>query len=550
MSNKNFIINIIDKDSDSQTIHTRFPPEPNGYLHIGHAKSIYLNFEIAEKYNNATCNLRFDDTNPSTEQQEFVDQIILDIEWLGYSISNRTMFASDYFEQMYKYALQLIKQGLAYVDDQSASDVRKTRGTLTSSGVESRFRNRSIDENLDLFQKMKDGLYKDGEKVLRAKIDMSSPNLNLRDPVMYRIMHADHHRTKDAWCIYPMYDWAHGIEDSIEGISHSLCSLEFEDHRPLYDWFLNQLKIHHPKQIEFGRLNLTHTLMSKRKLAKLVYDKVVDGWDDPRMPTISGLRRRGYTPDSIKAFLNDIGVTKHDGFIDYSLLEFFVREDLNKISLRVMGVLDPLEIEIVNYPEGESEWLTAENNPEDKSQGERKIPFSKHLYIERSDFMEDAPKKYFRLSLNNEVRLKHAYYIVCKKVIKYKNGQIAKLLCEYDPSTKGGWSNDGRKVKGTLHWVSKADAIDANINLYDHLFEIENPDSSEGDFLDHISTNSRKTISNCKLEPSLKAAQLDQKFQFIRLGYFCLDSKNNKGLTFNRTISLRDSWAKKNKGSK
>ena len=550
MPNKNFIINIIDKDSEDQTIHTRFPPEPNGYLHIGHAKSIYLNFEIAEKYNRSTCNLRFDDTNPTTEQQEFVDQIIVDVEWLGYSLSGRILFASDYFMQMYEYALQLIKQGVAYVDDQSADDVRRTRGTLTSPGVESKFRNRSIDENLDIFEKMKNGHYKNGEKVLRAKIDMSSPNLNLRDPVMYRILHASHHRTKDDWCIYPMYDWAHGIEDSIENISHSLCSLEFEDHRPLYDWFLNQLQIHHPKQIEFGRLNLTHTLMSKRKLAKLVKDKVVDGWDDPRMPTISGLRRRGYTPQAIKAFLNDIGVTKHDGFIDYSLLEFFVREDLNKIALRVMGVLDPLEIEIVNYPEDKSELLLADNNPEDKSKGTREIPFSKYLYIEKSDFMEDAPKKYFRLTLNNEVRLKHAYYITCKEVVKDSKGSITKLLCEYDPSTRGGWSNDGRKVKGTLHWVSKADAIDADINIYEHLFDNESPDSIDGDFIDSISKISKRTISNCKLEPSLRSAEIEQKFQFIRLGYFCLDSQTNQNLTFNRTISLRDSWAKKHKGSK
>jgi len=550
MANKNFIINLIDKDSKNEIIHTRFPPEPNGYLHIGHAKSIYLNFEIAEKYNQATCNLRFDDTNPITEQQEFVDQIIVDVEWLGYPLSDRILFASDYFMKMYEYAVQLIKQGVAYVDDQSADDIRKTRGTLTSPGVESKYRNRSIDENLNIFEKMKNGNYKNGEKVLRAKIDMSSPNLNLRDPVMYRILHASHHRTKDDWCIYPMYDWAHGIEDSIENISHSLCSLEFEDHRPLYDWFLNQLQIHHPKQIEFGRLNLTHTLMSKRKLAKLVNDKVVDGWDDPRMPTISGLRRRGYTPQAIKAFLNDIGITKQDGFIDYSLLEFFVREDLNKIALRVMGVLDPLEIEIVNYPEKKSELLLAENNPEDKSKGTREIPFSKYLYIEKSDFMEDAPKKYFRLTLNNEVRLKHAYYITCKEVVKDSKGEIIKLLCEYDPSTRGGWSNDGRKVKGTLHWVSKADAINANINIYEHLFDSEHPDSIDSNFIDSISKNSKRTISNCKLEPSLRSAEIDQKFQFIRLGYFCLDSKNNKSLTFNRTISLRDSWAKKHKRSK
>ena len=482
----NFIRDIIDSDirleKNDNRVHTRFPPEPNGYLHIGHAKSICLNFGIAESYPNGKCNLRFDDTNPLKEEEEYVDSIIEDVQWLGFNVKNRIFFASDYFDQFYDYAVQLVIGNLAYVDDQLSEEIKNTRGTLKDPGVNSPYRNRSVEENLDLFQKMKDGLFKDGEKVLRAKIDMSHPNLNMRDPIMYRILHINHHRTDNKWCIYPMYDWAHGLEDSLEKITHSICTLEFQDHRLLYDWFLNQLDIYHPQQIEFARLNLNYTIMSKRKLKRLVDEKYVSSWDDPRMPTISGLRRRGYTPEAIKLFANHIGVVKRDSIIDIALLDYFLREDLNKKAQRVMVVLDPIKLVITNYPDSQVEEIDADNNPENALGETRKIPFSKEIYIERSDFMENPPKKYFRLSVGSEVRLKHAYYVICTNFIKDDNGIITEVHCTYDPKTRGGWSDDGRKVRGTLHWVSVNHALDAEIRLYDKLFNVENPESQETDF--------------------------------------------------------------------
>jgi len=549
--NTNFIRDIIDSDLEAgkneKRVHTRFPPEPNGYLHIGHAKSICLNFGIARDYRGGKCNLRFDDTNPSREDVEYVESIIEDVKWLGFDFEDRLYFASDYFQKLFNYALQLVEDGRAYVDDQGADEIRESRGTLKEPGRESPYRNRNAEENMDLFQRMKTGEFGDGEKVLRAKIDMTHPNLNMRDPIIYRILHASHHRTGDDWCIYPMYDWAHGLEDSIEKITHSICTLEFEDHRPLYDWFLKQLGVYHPQQIEFARLNLNYTVMSKRKLKRLVDDNHVSGWDDPRMPTISGFRRRGYTPKSIQNFADRIGVAKRDGVVDIALLEHFLREDLNKRAYRVMGVLDPLKLVITNYPKDQVEELDAENNPEDKSAGSRKVLLSRELYIERSDFMEDPPKKFFRLGPDREVRLKHAYYITCTDFIRDDIGKITEVHCTYDPATKGGWSDDGRKVRGTLHWISAPHAIDAEVRLYDHLFSIENPEAGGDDFIQHLNPESLTILKNCKLEPGLKNAKFGTWYQFLRLGYFCLDMESTSDSpVFNRATGLRDSWAKKN----
>ena len=547
----NFITKIIDDDNHTkkwgERVHTRFPPEPNGYLHIGHAKSICLNFGIAQKYG-GQCNLRFDDTNPLKEEDEYVKSIIDDVKWLGFHWEDEPLYASNYFEQMFDYALELINQGNAYVCDLKSEEVKDQRGTLKNPGIESPFRNRSISENLELFKKMRAGEFLDGEKTLRAKIDMQHANLNMRDPVMYRILHAKHHRTGNKWCIYPMYDWAHGLEDSIEKITHSICTLEFEDHRPLYDWYLNSLKVYHPQQIEFARLNLNYTIMSKRKLKRLVDEGHVDGWSDPRMPTISGLKRRGYTPESIKHFSDEIGVTKRDTVVDVAKLENALREDLNKRAPRVMGVLDPIKVVITNYPEGEIENLDAKNNPEDESAGKRKLSFSKEIFIERNDFMEDPPKKYFRLSLGREVRLKFAYYITCTEVIKNEKGEISEIHCTYDPNTKGGMSDDGRKVRGTLHWVSASECIEADIRLYDRLFISENPEAS-GDFTDDLNPDSLKLIKNAKLEASLGNADPKSIYQFERTGYFVLDSKDSSenNLIFNRAVSLRDSWARLNR---
>ena len=542
---KNFIQRIIDEDNESgkwdNRVHTRVPPEPNGYLHIGHAKSICLNFGIAEK-NNGKCNLRFDDTNPTKEDDEYVKSIIEDVKWLGFDWEDRLYFASDYFEQMYSHAITLIKNRKAYVCDQTAQEIKECRGTLTNPGIESPFRGRSIEENLDLFKKMKMGEFGDGAKTLRAKIDMSHPNLNMRDPVIYRILHASHHRTKDKWCIYPMYDWAHGLEDSIERITHSICTLEFEDHRPLYDWYLNQLCIYHPQQIEFARLNLNFTVVSKRKLKQLVDEGVVDGWDDPRMPTISGLRRRGYTPKSIKKFAEEVGVTKRDSIIDIIRLENSLRDELNKSSNRVMGVLDPLKVVITNFPEKETESLDAINNPENPNAGSRKIPFAKEIYIEKDDFMEDPPRKFFRLGPGREVRLRYAYFITCNNIIKDSDGNIVELHCTYDPKTKSGNAPDGRKVKGTLHWVSAKDAVDAEVRLYDRLFKKSDPDKG-GNFLDALNSDSCM-VQNAKLEPCLNDPG-GQTYQFERLGYFKKDEKLSVSKNvFIRVVSLRDSWAR------
>ena len=547
----NFIKAIIDEHIKSGRfggrVHTRFPPEPNGYLHIGHAKSICLNFGLAEEYG-GKCNLRFDDTNPVKEEQEYIDSIIEDVRWLGFDWEDRLFYASDYFEKMYEYAVQLIKKGKAYVDDLSAEEIREYRGTLTKPGKESPYRNRSVEENLDLFERMRKGEFPDGAKVLRAKIDMQSPNLNMRDPVMYRILHATHPRTGDKWCIYPMYDWAHGLEDSIEGITHSICTLEFEDHRPLYDWFLDELGVYHPQQIEFARLNLTYTVMSKRKLLKLVQEGYVDGWDDPRMPTISGLRRRGFTPEAIREFSDRIGVAKSNSTVDYALLEHVLREVLNKRALRVMAVLNPLKVVITNYPEDQVEWLEAENNPEDASAGTRKIPFSREIYVEQTDFREEAPRKWFRLAPGKEVRLKHAYYITCQEVIKNDRGEVVELRCTYDPKSRGGWTDDGRKVKGTLHWVSAAHAMPVEVRLYEHLFTKENPEEVEEgqDFTANINPDSLKVLNGCLIEPGMKEAKPGIPYQFLRQGYFCVDSKDSSPnhLVFNRTVTLRDSWAK------
>jgi glutaminyl-tRNA synthetase len=524
-------------------VHTRFPPEPNGYLHIGHAKSVCLNFGIAAEYK-GLCNLRFDDTNPTKEEVEYVESIIEDVRWLGFDFEERLFYASDYFEQMYEYAVQLIKSGKAYVDDLSADAIREHRGTLTEQGKESPYRNRSVEENLSLFQRMRAGEFEDGSRVLRAKIDMASPNFNMRDPVMYRILHAEHHRTGDKWCIYPMYDWAHGLEDSIERITHSICTLEFEDHRPLYDWFLDELGVYHPQQIEFARLNLTYTVMSKRKLRQFVGKGYVSGWDDPRMPTLSGLRRRGYTPESIRNFCERIGVAKTDSTIDVALLEHCIREDLNKRAPRVMAVLHPLRVVIDNYPEDRVEEMDAVNNPEDPNMGTRKVPFSRVLYIEQDDFLEAPPKEFFRLAPGREVRLRYAYIIKCVGVVKDKAGQVVELHCTYDPDTRSGATGSSRKVKGTIHWVSAAHALKAEVRLYDRLFTVENP--GDVDEVETVLNPKSLQTSTGYLEPSLADATPGSKYQFERLGYFCADLKDSSGerLVFNRTVTLRDTWAK------
>lgn len=544
----NFIKEIINEDLKTGKyqgrVHTRFPPEPNGFLHIGHAKSIVLNFGIADEYG-GKCNLRFDDTNPTKEEEMYVKSIIEDIRWLGYDWEDRLYFASDYFTKFYEYAVQLIKKGKAFVCDLTAEEIREHKGTLTKSGKDSPFRNRSIEENLELFEQMRSGNFSDGSHTLRAKIDMSSPNLNMRDPVIYRILHAKHHNTGDKWYIYPMYDWAHGLEDSIEGITHSLCTLEFEDHRPLYDWFLDELGVYHPQQIEFARLNLSYTVTSKRKLLELVEEGYVSSWDDPRMPTISGMRRRGYTPIAIRNFSERVGIAKRDNIAEMDLFEFYVREDLNKHSERRMAVINPLKVVIENYPEEKIEELEAINNPEDASAGTRKVPFSKELYIERTDFMEDPPRKFFRLGPGREVRLRYAYFITCTAVIKDDNGEIIELHCTYDPKTKGGSAPDGRKVRGTIHWVSAKHAIQAEVRLYDRLFLESNPASGDN-FKALRNPNSLKIKKKCYLEPSLKDAKPEERFQFERIGYFCVDrhdSTSNK-LVFNRTATLRDTWAK------
>ena len=545
----NFIESIIEQDLENGKnggrVHTRFPPEPNGYLHIGHAKSICLNFGLAKQYN-GLCNLRFDDTNPEKENDEYVNSIKTDVEWLGFSWDEREYFASDYFDQLYEYAIELIKKGKAYVDDSSPEEINRMRGTTTQPGEESPYRNRSIEENLDLFTRMKDGEFKGGSKILRAKIDMSSPNIHLRDPALYRIKHAHHHRTGDKWHIYPMYDWAHGLSDSIEKVTHSICTLEFEVHRPLYDWILDQLDVFHPQQIEFARLNLSYTVLSKRKLLQLVEENHVNGWDDPRMPTISGLRRRGYTPASIRNFAQKIGVAKRDGVVDVALLEFSVREDLNKAANRVMGVLDPLKVTITNYPEDKKEILIAVNNPEDEGAGTREIPFGREVYIERDDFMEEPPRKFFRLSPGKEVRLKYAYIIKCEEVIKNDNGEVVELKCTYDPETKSGSDTSGKKVKGTLHWVPASEAVKTEVRLYDRLFTVENPSGDkEKDFKEFINPDSLVVLNNALIEPSVNKAQIGDRLQFERKGYFCVDKDSTKEkIVFNRTVTLRDTWAR------
>ena len=545
----NFIRDIIDSDLESRktdnSVHTRFPPEPNGYLHIGHAKSICLNFGIAEKYDGGLCNLRFDDTNPLKEEDKYVNSIIEDVKWLGFDWGDRLYYASDYFDQLFDYAVQLVRDGKAFVCDLNSEEIRSYRGTLTEPGKESPYRNRSIDENYDLFMCMKSGEFPNGSRTLRAKIDMSHPNLNMRDPVIYRILHASHHRTGDTWCIYPMYDWAHGLEDSIERITHSLCTLEFEDHRPLYDWYLEQLGVYHCQQIEFARLNQNYTVMSKRMLLELVEGGFVSGWDDPRMPTISGYRRRGYTPQSIRNFAEKIGIAKRDNTVETSFLEHSVREDLNKRAPRVMAVLQPLKIVIENYPEEQTEELAAVNNPENPKAGTRNVPFSRELFIERNDFMEDPPRKFFRLAPGREIRLRYAYFITCTQVIKDENGHVIEIRCTYDPETKGGSAPDGRKVKGTIHWVSAKHCLDAEVRLYDRLFSVPNP-GRDGDFKKDINTDSLQVLTHCKVEPSLKNTDPNVTVQFERKGYFCVDfvDSSPEHLIFNRTVPLRDSWKK------
>jgi glutaminyl-tRNA synthetase len=546
----NFIREIILEDLKTNKwggrVHTRFPPEPNGYLHIGHAKSININFGLAQEFG-GKCNLRFDDTNPSKEETEYVDSIIEDVRWLGGDFEDRLFYASDYFQQLYEWAVQLIKAGKAYVCDLTADQVREYRGSLTEPGRESPWRNRTIEENLALFERMKAGEFPDGSRTLRAKIDMAARNLNLRDPVMYRILHAEHHRTGDKWCIYPMYDFTHGESDSIERITHSICTLEFEDHRPLYDWYCDQLGIYHPQQIEFDRLNLTYTLLSKRKLLTLVQEKYVSGWDDPRMPTITGIRRRGYTPEAIRNFCRAIGVSKTNGSIELALLEHHVREDLNKRALRVMGVLRPLRVVIDNYPEGQTEEMEAVNNPEDAAAGTRKVLFSRVLYIEQDDFREDPPKQYFRLSPGKEVRLRYAYFVTCTGVVKNDKGEIVEVHCTYDPATRGGNAPDGRRVKSTIHWVSAEHAIEAEVRLYDNLFAVENPnDVPEGqEFTVNLNPHSLEVVADAKLEPGLRGAAVGSRYQFERLGYFCVDKDSTaEKLVFNRTVALRDTWAK------
>jgi glutaminyl-tRNA synthetase len=547
-----FIRAIIIRDNETGKyggrVHTRFPPEPNGYLHIGHAKAFHLDFGVAQEFG-GLCNLRFDDTNPTKEETEYVDAIKEDIHWMGYDWGDRLYYASDYFERLYEFAVRLVKDGKAYVCDLSPDEIREYRGTLTEAGKESPYRDRSVEENIDLFERMRKGEFPDGSRTLRARIDMAAPNINMRDPVIYRILRASHHRTGDRWCIYPMYDFTHCLSDSIEGITHSLCSLEFEDHRPLYDWFLDELGVHHPQQIEFARLNMTYTVMSKRRLRQLVEEGYVSGWDDPRMPTLCALRRRGFTPEAIKAFLDRIGMAKADSIIDIKLLEHCVREDLNTHSPRVMAVLRPLRVVIENYPEGQVEELEAVNNPEDPAAGTRRVPFSRTLYIEREDFMEEPPKKFFRLAPGREVRLRYAYFIKCVGVMRDENtGEIVELRCTYDPATRGGDAPDGRKVKATLHWVSAAHALDAEVRLYENLFTKENPmDAEEGkDFKDYIRDDSLEILTSCRVEPGLAAAAPGDRFQFERIGYFCLDTVDSKpdSPVFNRTVTLRDQWAK------
>jgi glutaminyl-tRNA synthetase len=523
-------------------VQTRFPPEPNGYLHIGHAKAICIDFGLADEFHGHT-NLRFDDTNPEKEETEYVDSIMADIQWLGFHWDG-LYYASDYFDQLYEWAIKLIKEGKAYVDDLTADEIREYRGTLTQPGKDSPYRKRPVKENLDLFGRMKAGEFPDGSRVLRAKIDMSSPNLNMRDPVMYRILHAEHHRTGDKWCIYPMYDYAHGQSDSIEKITYSMCSLEFADHQPLYNWFIQQLGIFPSQQIEFDRLSLTYTIMSKRKLRRLVEERHVSGWDDPRMPTLGGMRRRGYTPESIRNFVGAVGVSRTNGIVDLAMLEHFVREDLNKRAPRVMAVLRPLKVVIDNYPENQAEEMDAVNNPEDESAGTRKVPFSKVLYIEEDDFRETPPPKYFRLSPGREVRLRYGYLVTCTSVVKDEKGEVVEVHCSYDPATRGGNTPDGRKVKSTIHWVSAAHAVDAEVRVYDTLFTKENPDEGE-DFTANLNPSSLEVIAKAKLEPSLAGAAAGSRYQFERLGYFCVDSDSGPGkLVFNRTVALKDTWAK------
>jgi glutaminyl-tRNA synthetase len=548
---RDFIRTIIDEDLKNgkhTSIMTRFPPEPNGYLHIGHAKSICLNFGIANEFN-GLCNMRFDDTNPTKEEVEYVESIMEDVRWVGFDWGDRLNYASDYFGQLYDWAVELIQKGKAYVCSLNADEIREYRGTLTEPGKDSPYRNRSVEENLNLFGRMKDGEFKEGEHVLRAKIDMTSPNINLRDPVIYRIRHESHHRTGDKWCIYPMYDYTHGLSDSIEGITHSICTMEYEDHRPLYDWFLDAIDTPcHPRQIEFARLNLNYTVMSKRKLLTLVNNGHVSSWDDPRMPTISGMRRRGYTPEAIRNFCDRIGIAKRESIVDFALLEYCVREDLNRVVPRVMGVLKPLKLVIDNYPEELVEELDCPYHPENESMGSRKVPFSKVLYIEQDDFMEDPPKKFFRLAPGREVRLRYAYYVTCEKVVKdEETGEVLEVHCTYDPETKGGWSEDGRKVRGTLHWVPAAHALSVEVRLYDRLFTVEDPaGGKDSDFASFINPNSLEVLKECFVEPSLKGAPPGSHYQFERIGYFCVDPKDSTkdSLVFNRTVTLRDSWAK------
>jgi glutaminyl-tRNA synthetase len=550
--NVDFVREIIAEDlrtnKFSGRVHTRFPPEPNGYLHIGHAKSINLNFGIAREHAGGKCNLRFDDTNPEKEEQEYVDSIIADVRWIAGDIDERIYYASDYFEQMYAWAVELITRGKAYVCDLNADQIRETRGTLTEPGKDSPYRDRPVAENLDLFARMRKGEFPDGSRTLRAKIDMASPNINLRDPIMYRIVHERHHRQGDDWSIYPTYDWAHGLEDSIETITHSICTLEFENHRPLYDWYLDALGVYHPQQIEFARLNLTYTVLSKRRLLQLVQEKRVNGWDDPRMPTIAGYRRRGYTSEAIRTFCDKIGVSKKDSMIDVALLEWSIREDLNKHAQRAMAVLSPLKVVITNYPEGQTEELPALNNPEDENAGTRMIPFGRELYIEQDDFREVPPPKYHRLSPGKEVRLRAAYIITCESVVKDAAGNVTEIHCTYDPDTKSGGPNANKKVKGTIHWVSAPHAVDAEVRLYDRLFSKEDPnDIPEGkSFLDFINPDSLKVLTACKLEPMLAKAEPGSRYQFERVGYFCADAKDSKpGVpVFNRTVTLKDTWAK------
>jgi glutaminyl-tRNA synthetase len=545
----NFIRDTVIKDLETRKydrqVQTRFPPEPNGYLHIGHAKSICLNFGLADEFGGKT-NLRFDDTNPEKEEQEYVDSIMKDVRWLGFEWDG-LYYASDYFDQLYEWAVKLINDGKAYVDDLSAEEIRKYRGTLTEPGKESPHRNRGVKENLDLFERMRKGEFPDGSRVLRAKIDMASPNLNMRDPVMYRILHAEHHRTGGKWCIYPMYDFAHGQSDSIEHVTHSICTLEFEDHRPLYNWFIEQLDIFPSQQLEFDRLGLTYTLLSKRKLLTLVQEKRVTGWDDPRMPTLSGIRRRGYTPEAIRNFCAAIGVSKTNGTLELAMLEHFVREDLNKRAPRVMAVLRPLKVVIDNYPEGRVDDVEAVNNPEDESAGKRKVPFTKVLYIEHDDFREEPPKQYYRLSPGREVRLRYGYFITARAVVKNDKGEVVEVHCTYDPATRGGNAPDGRKVKSTIHWVSAAHALDAEVRIYDKLFIKEDPNQVEEgqEFTANLNPNSLEVIAQAKLEPSLASAPIENRYQFERLGYFCVDTDSRRGhLVFNRTVALKDTWAK------